>query len=177
MGTLRGLVLLALDALLLLLLPLLWVIRRLFLFFGPRNRISVWTGAPVITVAKNCRAERLIGFNAISVVCASYYITDEFDWVLSRLVGNNRFLAILISYVAFAAACVVTEQVHAYADGGLLPSRQRRKFNRIELLAHRLLGIRLLIWTYGGDVRTRSRTLALGEPNCCSTCEIGRAHV
>ena len=117
-GVFRSLVLSAFDAILALLLPFLWVIRKLVFLFGHQRRVSIWTGAPIITVAKNCKAERLIGFNSVSIVHSGYYIIDEFDWVLSRIVGNNRFFATIISYVAFAVACVVTEQVHAFADGG-----------------------------------------------------------
>ena len=175
-GVFRSLVLSAFDAILALLLPFLWVIRKLVFLFGHQRRVSIWTGAPIITVAKNCKAERLIGFNSVSIVHSGYYIIYEFDWVLSRIVGNNRFFATIISYVAFAVACVVTEQVHAFADGGMLPSRRRRNFNKTELFCYRVLGVRLLIWTYGGDVRTRNRSLAFGEPNCCSMCDqVGKA--
>ena len=122
------LVLSAFDAILVLLLPFLWVTRKLFFFWPPTPRKHL-DRAPIITVAKNCKAERLIGFNSVSIVHSGYYIIDEFDWVLSRIVGNNRFFATIISYVA-AVACVVTEQVHAFADGGMLPSRRRRNLTR-----------------------------------------------
>ena len=62
-GVFRSLVLSAFDAILVLLLPFLWVTRKLVFLFGHQRRVSIWTGAPIITVAKNCKAERLIGFN------------------------------------------------------------------------------------------------------------------
>lgn len=166
----RFLTLFVLDAFLALLLPLLWLLRQTVPSSVRHRRISVWTGAPIITVAKNCRAERLLGFDSISIVRTSYYITDEFDWVLSRMARGSRLLAFLLAYLSFLAVCVMAEQVHAYADGALLPSRRRRHFSPLELLAYRMLGIRLMIWTYGADIRTREATLALGEPNCCTEC-------
>jgi hypothetical protein len=66
--------------------------------------------------------------------------------------------------------CFACSHVHAYADGGMLPSRKRLQFNPFELFVYRLLGIKLFIWTYGADVRTRGITQALGEPNCCTEC-------
>jgi hypothetical protein len=38
------------------------------------------------------------------------------------------------------------------------------------LQAYRLLRIRLLVWTYGGDVRIYKITRKLGQPNCCTDC-------
>lgn len=151
-------------------LPLLLCARLVCLTWSRRQRISIWTGAPIITVAKNCKAEKLIGFRSLSIVRTSYYITDEFDYVLSRLARNNRLLALLLSYPFFLAVCVVAQQVHAYSDGGLLPSHSRRHFSRVELFIYRFLKIRLFIWTYGADVRTRDITRSLGEPNCCTGC-------
>jgi len=136
-----------------------------------RKAISIWTGAPIITVAKNCRVERLLGFNSISIVSRTYFITDEFDYDLARLAKGNHLLSILYTYAAFLLVCLMAVQVHTYVDGGLLPSHQRRRFNPLELCAYRLLGIKLLVWTYGADVRTHRRTIALGKPNCCTDCD------
>lgn len=174
----RYLALAALDGLVVLLLPILWLLRQAMPSNVRRRRISVWTGAPIITVARNCRAERSLGFESVSIVRTSYYITDEFDWVMSRMVGDNRALAFLLTYPFFLAVCLVAEQVHAYSDGALLPSRRRRHFSPVELFAYRVLGIRLMIWTYGADIRTREVTMALGEPNCCTECtQVGNACV
>lgn len=127
---------------------------------------------------KKCRAERSIGFYSVSIVKESYYITDDFDWVLSRLVFQNRLLTLILSYISFVAICIVSEQVHCYVDGGLLPSRLRRSFSRVELFFYRFLEVRLFVWTYGADVRTQDKTLSLGLPNCCFGCvEVGSACV
>src|SRR5215831_6829667 len=70
----------------------------------------------------------------------------------------------------------MADQVHAYVDGGILPSRRRLSFHPLELWSYRVLGIRLLVWTYGADVRTRDKTVKLGEYNCCTDCtQVGLA--
>jgi hypothetical protein len=166
----------AIDATIVLLLPILWASRQIAHLVLRHKRFSIWTGAPIITVAKNSRAERLLGFDSYSVVRTSYYITDEFDWVIDRVAKGNRAMAFGLTYLAFVAICVLAQQVHGYVEGGLLPGRKRRHFNTLELLVYRVLGIRLIIWTYGADVRTRNATVELGHPNCCSDCpQIGSA--
>jgi hypothetical protein len=61
--------------------------------------------------------------------------------------------------------------VHAYFDGGLLPSLNPRTFSKVELLSYQLLSVKLFVWTYGGDVRDQTTTQKLGEPNCCTDCQ------
>lgn len=168
-----------LDGLVVALLPFFWLGRLIMLGLmrGLSLRpISIWSGAPIICMAKNCKAERLLGFNSRSLVRSTYYITDEFDFDLSRLSRGNRFLSLGLTYFSFLVTCVLAKQVHSYVDGGILPSRVRRHFNSLELFIYRLLGIRLFIWTYGADVRTRNATIGLGQPNCCTDCtQIGTA--
>lgn len=94
------------------------------------------------------------------------------------MAGGSRAYALLLCYVAFLTTCAVADKVHAYTDGGLLVARGRRRFSPLELFAYRLMGIRLFIWTYGADIRTREKTLAFGDPNCCSECvDVGVACV
>ncbi|MBR9817217.1 MAG: glycosyltransferase [Rhodospirillales bacterium] len=46
----------------------------------------------------------------------------------------------------------------------------------MELMGYRLFRLPHLVWTYGADVRTREKTMALGYPNCCTDCtQIGKA--
>ena len=149
---------------------MIWLMRAFIRLLPWVRNVSVWTGAPIITVAKNCKAERRLGFRSVSVVRTTYYITDEFDWVLNRIGGGSRILTFALEYLAFFVICMSALQVHAYFDGGILAPRKRRQFNPLELNAYRLLRIRLFVWTYGADVRTRDATLRLGEPNCCTDC-------
>ena len=77
---------------------------------------------------------------------------------------------LVLTYLSFFVICLFSSRVHAYADGGILPSLNKRHFNLLELFAYRILGIRLLIWTYGADIRSRTITRQLGNPNCCIDC-------
>jgi glycosyltransferase involved in cell wall biosynthesis len=133
--------------------------------------LSIWTGAPIITLPRKSKAERSLGFRSYTVVRDTYYITDEFDWVLSRYVGRHRYLLPLVSCLGLVVICLLARQVHAFADGGILPSRRPFQFNPTELRFYRILGIRLLVWTYGADVRTRDQAVQAGEPNCCTDCD------
>jgi hypothetical protein len=71
------------------------------------------------------------------------------------------------------AACRY-QRFHFFCDRGLLPG-ERFEIRPDELAFLCALGKELFFYTYGADVRTRQATLALGEPNCCTTCpEPGR---
>lgn len=137
--------------------------------------LSLWAGAPIISLAINARAERGLGVNARSLVFHTYYVTDAFDYDLS----NWRRVPIFgpaVTYAVFLWACVFVDRLHFYCDRGLLPSPLPLTFDRKELLVYRLLGIPVFLWTYGADVRSREATLLLGEPNCCTDCTlVGRA--
>mgnify|MGYP002622439656 CR=1 FL=1 len=158
-----------LEAAAILFIVLLLPVRLVRLLFRRRRR-SLWAGAPIINMAFNARAERLLGVNARSLVYGTYYITSEFDYNLSRWAAKP-FIGRLVPYAMFVWACIWTDRLHFYCDSGLLPSPRRFMFNMLELRLYRLLRIPVFLWTYGGDVRSQTATRALGEPNCCTECE------
>jgi glycosyltransferase involved in cell wall biosynthesis len=119
----------------------------------------------------NARAERLLGIDADSLVYGTYFITEEFTYNLSRPM-RSRFVRFFLSYVVFFWACVRFQRFHFYCDRGLLPPLRPWEFNRGELQILKRLGKQVFFWTYGADIRTRERTLALGEYNCCMDCPI-----
>lgn len=135
-----------------------------------RRMRSLWTGSPIITIGVNARAERMLGCDASSLVLQTYYITQAFDRDLSRW-RRLPLLGGLLPYAVFVWACVTTDRLHFFCDQGLLPTARRLLFRQLELRVYRLLGIQVFLWTYGADVRTRSATRALGEPNCCTDCD------
>lgn len=165
----RAIVLTACGLLLWLTAPVLVLLR--LVAQTPRwfGRVSIWTGAPIITVPLKCKAERLLGWNAKSVVRDTYHLTSSFDFVVSRL-GRHQLAQLVFSHLATMGVALFARQVHSFVDGGLLPSLERRCYNPFELYLYRFLGIRQFFWTYGGDVRTRQRTLALGAYNACIEC-------
>ena len=133
-------------------------------------RRSLWTGAPILNMAVNARAERLLGVQADSLVYDSYFITSRFTYNLRRwsraaagairasLPGVSLGVPALsaVSFLLQRAACSVP------AAAGEFPAE--------ELQMLRKLGKEVFFWTYGADVRTRETTRRLGEPNCCTHC-------
>lgn len=171
----RKLSLLCMEILLIGTLPALIVVRVGRNIFS-HKKLSVWTGAPMLFMPVKASAERRLGFQTITIVRSTYFITKDFDINVAEWGRGSRVLKLAGAYLLFLWVCSCCSHVHAYADGGLLPSKRRLQFNPFELLVYRLLGIKVFIWTYGADVRTRSVTQALGEPNCCSECtSIGSA--
>ena len=160
----------ALNALLIVLLPVLFLFRILLRRQPKYQRRSIWTGAPIITMPLNAAVEGRLGFDSKTIVRSTYFITDSFDLNIFAKAQKNRFFAFLLTYLVFAWICLTADRVHAYVDGGLLVSRRRFCFSRLELFFYHRLKIKLFVWTYGGDVRNRQTTLGLGKPNCCTDC-------
>jgi len=131
---------------------------------------SLWTGTPIITMASNCRAERMLGVRARSLVFNSYYITDAFDYNFSRI-GAIPVLGRFFTVLVFLWACVAADRLHFYCDRGILPSRGAFTFDFRELQLYKWLGIDVFLWAYGADVRNRETARAMGEPNPCTDCD------
>ena len=132
-------------------------------------RKSLWTGAPVINMAVNARAERLLGVEADSLVYDAYFITDQFTYNLRRW-SRWRLVRWALPYLVFLWACRRYQRFHFYCNRGLLHPASPFTFRPEELRMLRALGKQVFFWTYGSDVRTQAATRRLGEPNCCSEC-------
>lgn len=158
--------------------PFIWIFRKIIDLLFSFKKLSIWTGVPIFNLINKCKVERKLGFRSISIVRTSYYIGDEFDFVLDQISFKNKFLSVIIEYISFFIICLTAKQVHAYFDGGILRQVKRGYFNPLELFAYKLLKIKLFVWTYGSDVRTQKVTHKLGEPNCCTDCiQVGKACV
>jgi hypothetical protein len=144
---------------------------------SPRKdvRRSLWAGTPILTLPVKAKAERLLGVKADTLVFQTYYITSDFRYDLSRWnrgPGAWRSLGLPLLVLLWAACRY--QRFHYFCDRGLLPG-ERFEVREDELKFLRALGKDVFFYTYGADVRTRQKTLALGEPNCCTTCpEPGR---
>lgn len=131
---------------------------------------SLWLGPPLPTLPVLAKAERLLGIDAATMAFETSYVTGAFDGVYRDLARGP-----LGPYAALVSALSTHDIVHVFHDRGLLPQPAPRRFNRAELGIFRRVPTRLIVWTYGADVRTRSATLALGAPNLCSGCPaVGR---
>lgn len=150
-------------------LPLIAIVRILYTLFN-NERVSIWTGTPILTLSRKAASERLLGVRALSIVRQSYYITNDFDVDIFRIARGSAVVAFALTYITFIWICISAKRVHTFADGGLLPSLKHREFSSTEMTIYKLLRIRQFVWVYGADVRTRRKTIALGEPNCCTDC-------
>ena len=140
-----------------------------------RRTFSLWTGTPILTIAFKARAERLLGADARSLAVFTYFTSASFDYNLSRW-RSLPYVGPLVPFLAFIWACVRADRIHCFFDRALLAQIRPFQFNAVEAGTYRLLGIRLFVWSYGGDVRVRPATVALGSPHCCEECtEVGRA--
>lgn len=163
------------EAVLAVLLALLLPLRVLFQVLLRDSAYSVWCGQPIIAMAVNCRAERLLGVRSLSIVTQTYFVTQAFDVDTSRI-SKNRAFRYLSSWVLLLWVLLAAKRVHTYCDGGLLASTRAFEFNPRELFLYRLARLKHVAWTYGADVRTRAVTQALGESNCCTECDAPGKH-
>jgi glycosyltransferase involved in cell wall biosynthesis len=152
----------------------LYPVRLLRKLLSSRLR-SLWAGTPILTMATNCRAERLLGVEARSLVFSTYYITDAFDYNLSRAT-SIPVLGRLLPLIVFLWACITVDRFHFYCDRGILPSRRLFTFDFRELYVYRLLGIDVFLWAYGADVRNQAASRAMGNPNTCTDCDAPRRY-
>ena len=132
---------------------------------------SVWSGTPILTLPIKARAERTLGYRAISVVTHTYHTSGAFDRDLSRWRGLP-IIGHAVPFALFVWACLAADRLHFFCDRGILPGARRMRPNYDELALYRRLGIELFFWTYGADVRSRATTQDLGEPNCCTDCTV-----
>lgn len=160
-----------LASLLLLLLPLRILVQSIL----RHSAYSVWCGQPIIAMAASCRAERLLGVRSVSVVTHTYFVTQAFDYDVSKI-SQNRLFRYLSSWLLLIWILLFAKRVHTYCDGGILASTRPFEFNPRELFLYRLANLQHVAWTYGADVRTQVLTKRLGEPNCCTECDAPEKH-
>jgi hypothetical protein len=136
---------------------------------------SLWGTTPILTLSKLAAADRLLGFSSQSLVFTTYYITSAFDYVLK---GQINFLErkaplYLRCYylLVFLWALLRYDVFHFFFDRGILEGDDRFGVNRHELNWLRRLGKRVYLYAYGGDVRTRKKTMSLGKFNVCMHCD------
>src|SRR5262249_12898680 len=94
-----------------------FLLRPLVRLLRGYRTMSVWTGAPIINMAINARAERSLGVRTRSIVMDTYFTTAEFDVVL-RAYSTSRWWGWIAPFVGFAWICLTATRVHAYCDRG-----------------------------------------------------------
>lgn len=135
---------------------------------------SLWGVTPILTLATNSRAERLLGVDAQSLVYETYHLGHQFDINLSRWIRGP--LKLITPYVVFYWAAKRFQRFHFFYDRGLLPQLEPGQFNRDELIVLHALGKQLFGYAYGADVRTQIATRSLGPVQLCAGCPTPGRH-
>jgi len=133
---------------------------------------SLWGVTPILTLPLKAQADRALGFSSTSLVYVTYVITSNFDINLQRpyALATRWGQGASFQRLVLAWALLRYDVFHFFADRGLLDSNVRLQINFEELAALRDAGKRIYIYTYGADIRTRNKTLALGRWNFCVDC-------
>jgi glycosyltransferase involved in cell wall biosynthesis len=135
---------------------------------------TLWGVTPILTLSKLAACDRLLGFKSSSLVYQTYHVTSDFDITLKRV--QERILAACpylyrpFTWLVLAYVLLRFDIVHLFCDRGVVVPRGRIGIHPREMELLRRAGKELYTYTYGADVRTRSRTLALGAYNFCMHC-------
>lgn len=165
-----------------------WLLHRIAVPLGRKRTVarlaqgrpsSLWGVTPILTLPLKARADRLLGFRSHSLVFVTYYITQNFDFNLERVISYlhakrpsfvHAFHRLLLAWALWRY-----DVFHLFYDKGLLEQTTRFGINLHELDILRTAGKRVYLYAYGADVRLRKPTLRLGRWNFCADCvEPGR---
>ncbi len=135
---------------------------------------SLWGVTPILTLPLLARCDRELGLGSESLVYTTYHIRGEFDINLKRisdwLLAHFSYLYLPFTWLVFAYALLRFDIFNVFCDRGILLPAGRMGINPRELDILQRARKRIYTFTYGADVRTRARTLALGEFNFCMHC-------
>jgi hypothetical protein len=134
---------------------------------------TLWGVTPIFVISLLARADRLLGLRSASAVYTHYFISSRFDlnfkplmdWLQARRphwVAPLQTAILHLSRLGF-------DVYHYFCDRGLGP-QDGYGVDEAEMMLIRGSGHRLYAYAYGGDVRTRMETLALGPHNLCRAC-------
>ena len=100
-------------------------------------RRSLWAGDPILTLAVNARAERLLGVEADSLVYDTYFISGRFTYNLHRW-SRLPLVRSVLPYLVFLWACRRYQRFHFYCNAGLLGSGGCGEFpaEELQMLRH-----------------------------------------
>lgn len=143
-----------------------WLKLRTWLGRPSAKPNIIWGPTPVINISTNAAADRLYGYRSDTLVYRPYYITSDFTY---NLINWWRYkpLALVLPWAVFLWAVLRYDIFQLYFDGGFL---NRTIGKRLEMPLLKLLGKKIVVSAFGGDVRVQRITQALGPYNCCMDC-------
>ena len=135
---------------------------------------TLWGVTPILTLPLKAKCDHALGFESDSLVLTNYHITNQFTWNLkwTRFLVHNSRLEGAVLKLILAIVLLRYDVIHYFADRGFLPPpNEGFGIHPKELNALNRAGKTIYVFTYGADVRTRKKTLALGDWNFCRDCD------
>jgi glycosyltransferase involved in cell wall biosynthesis len=140
---------------------------------------SLWGITPIVGLNATVAADRALNVRANSLVFTTYYISSNFDIVLSdiqsRLIAERGEDWILLRWIVLIWAIANYDIFHFYNDRGIIEpfggyGSSQFGIALLEMEIYRRANKRLYTYAYGADHRLRQKTLALGKWTFCSEC-------
>lgn len=140
---------------------------------------TVWGVTPIVNLRSGVAADRMIGSEAESLVFNQFYITADFDVVLSavqdRIVAERSGDTYLFRWLVLIWALKRYDVFHLFNDRGIVEpaggyGSPRFGISVQEMEIYRRAGKLLFTYAYGADHRLRNKTLSLGKWTFCTEC-------
>jgi len=143
-------------------------LRTLVKKIGKKRPRILWGPTPIINIATNALADGQYGYESHTIVYETYFITRSFTYNIEHHF-TRRHSAVYLPLAVMIWASWQYDIFQFFFDGGLL-GRTPLRYWELPLL--RMAGKKIIISTYGADVREEETTRALGKYNCCIHCTI-----
>lgn len=140
---------------------------------------SLWGVTPINTLQMCVAADRAVGIHAKSLVFNTYYVSSDFDIVLSgvqeSIIAERPEDTYLFRWLILLWALLEYDIFNFYNDRGIIEpaggyGSDRFGISLREMEIYRKANKRLYAYAYGADHRLREKTLALGKWTFCSEC-------
>lgn len=140
---------------------------------------TVWGVTPIVNLRSGVAADRMLGFEADSLVFNQFYISSNFDVVLSsvqdRIVAERSEDTYLFRWLVLIWALKRYDVFHLFNDRGIIEpaggyGSPLFGISVQEMEIYRRAGKLLFTYAYGADHRIRNKTLSLGKWTFCTDC-------
>lgn len=140
---------------------------------------TLWGVTPIVNLRSCVAADRKLGFEAESLIFNQFYISADFDVVLSavqdRIVAERSEDTYLFRWLVLIWALKHYDVFHLFNDRGIIEpaggyGSPLFGISIQEMEIYRRAGKLLFTYAYGADHRLRNRTLRLGKWTFCTEC-------
>ena len=140
---------------------------------------ALWGVTPINILKTYALADQRCGIEAESLVFTTYYITSDFDVVLSAhqeaILASAPHCLVAFRWLVLAWVLLRYDVINLYNDRGVIEpaggyGSPRFGIALAEMDLYRETGKTFFTHAYGADHRTRMKTLALGKWNFCVDC-------